>query len=441
MSQASTTSAEHIEKALVCCRNALSGLGSGSFKKALVHCWIAASKNLRLEDGVYSSLSTWPVSLQFRTKEILVWLEGTNTEPKGVAASPLDLINALQDLLVQSRTRPSSESLARKTQVEGQNYYVIPTRAERVSAVTWKLPSSDWHHWFPKFHIFPAEIVIVQQAYEVSLADATTAVPRSHDIAIRASHFQDGSALQLEQRITSDQKLFHVAGLTKEDARQSSYLAELGATRNDQCHFWVAPELSTTEGIANSVAQAMAKEPHPTLQLACPGTFHLPAGEGLLDRFINRGLIFNGAGKAIASVEKASLFSYVQASSDTESPDEAQRFSENILHSKTLTVCLTDHGLVGILICKDHLDLTDTSLRAAWDAIDPDWALVPSMGEFKTVDLHRERAKTQSKLRGTKTIVANQNPDPNQNCPGFAILGDLSQEMDVTGHTFKCPSI
>jgi hypothetical protein len=102
---------------------------------------------------------------------------------------------------------------------------------------------------------------------------------------------------------------------------------------------------------------------------------------------------------------------------------------------------VTPVGTVGVAICKDHFDATASGqIRACWDRLAPDWLLVPSMGDDKSVAAHSKRAKEAWEVRRTRSVVANQEPRLSAAAvaavPGFIQRGPVAEAAVVGGTTF-----
>ena len=163
--------------------------------------------------------------------------------------------------------------------------------------------------------------------------------------------------------------------------------------------------------------------------LCVPGSFHELDG---INR-VNRSVVLNANGRSVTHQDKCSQFTFLS--------DQDDLLHEHIIARRVLTLLVTPIGLVGIAICKDHFDAgANGLLNAAWNRLAPDWLLVPSMGDSKTIEAHKRRARENWNVRRTNTLVANQElqttSHPPNSAPGFIYRSNDPDPVTKCGSTF-----
>lgn len=279
------------------------------------------------------------------------------------------------------------------------------------------------HSCFPQsFSVGDSKIFVVRHVL------AAAPKPRAQ-LKMRVSHFVDSASVDWIE--TSD--TFVVTGLKDEAQRKNSVLAELQIVRELGCDVWVAPEYAVTQAIVDEVARDLADNPISALQIAVPGSYAHRSG-GLMQR--NRATALSGGGAALCHSDKLTELTI-------ELPPGPRRLREHIEHPQRVDIIETPIGLVAVLICKDFCDDAGGIVRAVWDAIAPDWMLIPSMGDENSLAAHRLAAEHFVKLHGASVVLANQETglaNPAAVKPGFVRVQVIatgrrpaSQHIEVDG--------
>ena len=253
-----------------------------------------------------------------------------------------------------------------------------------------------------------------------------TAKPKTQ-LKVRVSHFVDAARVDWTQ--TTD--TFSVTGLKHEALRKNSVLTEIQIVRAHDCDVWVAPEYAVTKEIVDDVSRALADAPIATLQIAVPGSYaHLTNAP----KPRNRATALNGCGAELFHSDKLTELTIELSSDAGKTP---RRLRELIEHPQRVDIIDTEIGLVAVLICKDFCDDAGGLVRAVWDAIAPDWMLIPAMGDENSLAAHKVAAEHFAKLHGVSVVVANQETGlvrPPTPAPGFVRVQVLAANRRPTGH-------
>lgn len=393
------------------------------FDEALIRLWVLANQTI----GGDKRASLWQSATS--TFDVTGWLEETDAKDKNdVIQAPLILLEALDKCLGEefrgSFAKPAT------TVVDDTNYALIRRCYVRNASALNQAPNLG--HWCRYHSVIPLQISIAGGTIDISI-EILPKYPGNPNrteepVRCRLSHFIDEVALLLRE----DNETFHAEGLSDVETRRQSLESEQNQCAEDKVHFWVAPELATPLHLQEKIGKRLA-EKHPAELLLCvPGSFHVE--ENGIRR--NTASVFSGHGAPLPPHHKLTQFSYARGKAS---------LHEDIVTSRRIALIDTPLGLVGIAICKDFSDASETIIRAAWDCIAPDWILVPSYGDAeKTLKRHREQADDHWTLRNTRSLVANQEPDyrtasgehvKSVPAPGFAQAAETPQQVERGGST------
>jgi hypothetical protein len=345
---------------------------------------------------------------------------------------PLAIASALDTVHAERRPLPNvAKAGAPALEIDGAHYRLlrrVPSDESRRRPAEQRSPNLE--AWFRHFRVIPDRVHIGAAAVNIRVEAlgyvAPHRAPEAADLRFRVSHFTDAAILHAEEDHEAGN--FFAPALDGALEREQSVDAELELVRREAANLWLAPELTVTVALRRRVALALAERRAESLLLCVPGTCHEFDGP----HRVNRALVFNGNGQRVAHQDKCSQFSY---------PAGAGQLHEAIDARRSVTLLVTPIGIVGVAICKDHFDASASGLiRACWDRLAPDWLLVPSMGDARTVEAHRKRAKEAWDVRCTRSIVANQEARvtacEETPAPGFVRRGDVAEPVAIGGSTF-----
>ena len=407
-------------------------VAAGNLGSALTRLWVLAERSVDDTQTLSLWLGQWARnSHEQRFAQYVDLLRQHHLFPAEVMDYPLARVAALA--AVHAERRPLAvvaKSQPPALEIDGERYRLL----RRLPAAGPRRPaeqcSPNLEAWFRHFRVVPERVQIGAASVQVNVEALGYVTPeRSPDAAelrFRVSHFTDAASLRAEENHhVAD---FFATGLDAADERESSFLAELERVRRESANLWLAPELTLTSDLRRRLAVSLAERRAESLLLCVPGTCHEVDGR----HRVNRALVFNGNGLRVAHQDKCSQFSY---------PVGVQELHEGIDARRSVTLLLTPIGTVGIAICKDHFDASASGLiRACWDRLAPDWLLVPSMGDARTVEAHGKRAKESWDVRRTRSLVANQEArlarGAEEPAPGFIRRGGVAEPVAVGGSTF-----
>lgn len=408
-------------------------VAAGNLGNALTRLWVLAERSV--DDA--QTLGRWRAQWQKashdkRVVEYVRLLQQPSPIPKDAMDRPLALIEALDTVHAERRPLPVvAKANPPALEIDGEHYRLLrrlpaPSGQRRPAEQC----SPNLEGWFRHFRVVPEQIRIGGATINVKV-DALSFVggkppPDPADLRFRVSHFADGATLRVDE--DREGRRFFATGLESPELRERSMDAELECARGEEANLWLAPELTLTVELRRRLALSLAAHQAESLLICVPGTWHEMDGK----HRVNRALVFNGNGQQVAQQEKCSQFSY---------PSGEDELAEQIDARRSVTLLVTPIGTVGIAICKDHFDATASGLiRACWDRLAPDWMLVPSMGDGKTVEAHLKRAKEAWEVRCTRSIVANQEARlASRDCdpvPGFIRCGAEPEAVKVGGSSF-----
>lgn len=389
----------------------LNHLAAGEFHQALVELFglecARGADGLRNFDA-WPSVGVCPHELEVRLTNTVSVHDYPDVSLDDASCAPLVLLREIERRLCQvTKFVASTQSECLFTDSRGDARWLIRRRnSEWSSYPASQSPSARFflksHSCFPRtFSVGDSEITIARHALR--------AAPKKRDsIVVRVSHFVDRARVDWIE--TED--TFAVTGLTQEAERRQSFMYELDLVRDSGCDIWVAPEYATTQAIVDEVSRALADSPAPALLLAVPGSFAHATSQSARR---NRATLLNGSGTALLHSDKLTELTISLPPGD-------RRLREHIEHPQRVDIIDTPMGLVAVLICKDFCDDAGGVVRALWDAIAPDWMLIPAMGDANSLAAHDVAAEHFAKLHGVSVVLVNQETglaSPAAAKPGF----------------------
>jgi hypothetical protein len=310
----------------------------------------------------------------------------------------LHLIRAL-DERIHSDWQTASKTALQVRTLDGTRYWLVrkhalpPTRADRIAGI---------RHYLVHTHFIPAHVEgheIVLHEIAAPLAGRLTAAQASKVTAYLA-HYVGGVAVNW----TYKGKGFVLAeSLGATGAHEEAAKAHLTAA--ETATFLVLPECTAPALLRRTLANHLARMRGSAPLLSILGSWHDEA-PGNNPPYRNETECYDNRGSA--------LFRYVKTQAAV-----ANGRQEFITLHNTFHALVTPLGLVGVAICLDFSSPAMTCQRA-WEAIAPEWMLVPSMGGDSTVDMHVIVAKQLTANHRTVSLVANQAPD-GPDCPGVVV--------------------
>lgn len=377
----------------------IEALVSGDYETALIRLWVEATRTVA--GSHQASLWQSRPRLSPEDKSALIdWLdthhhaEPVEEAPPAIAASPLNLLAALDEYLAKN-TRSSRRQIP-AISVDNTDYALIRRRFPADASAQQQAPNLS--HWCKYHRVVPLLVTAGGGSINVSILPLAHIPPKKvSEVTCRLSHFTDEVILCIADSATREE--FRATGLDPAEKRWESLQAELQQCRSDAAHLWVVPELSCPLPVQEALAEQINKTPLPHLLLCIPGSFH-HTDENALTR--NTANLFTGNGEKLPAHHKLTQFSY---------PAHGINLSEAIVTSRCITLFDSPLGLIGVAICKDFSDASEPLIETTWNLLAPDWLLVPSYGDqAKTLHRHEERAKGHWSLRRTRSLVANQEP-------------------------------
>jgi predicted amidohydrolase len=233
------------------------------------------------------------------------------------------------------------------------------------------LPASHPHHAVIPHHI---------DGVAVTVRSANVGLPAG--ARVLAAGFDDGVG-----PVSASTAPFWATGLSDPARRLMSARRLLATLPSAPVDVLVLPELTLLPEQAAALRDDLAAAPP---QLTVLGSFHEAHGA----RRVNRAVVLDAGLDPVAVHDKLIRI-------DTDG------VFEGIDGGDRLTVLVTPHGLVVMVICRDFLD---DGAHDLWRLLAPDLVLVPSMGHAETVSAHERRAKMLGRYAGTQVVVAGQPP-------------------------------
>lgn len=193
--------------------------------------------------------------------------------------------------------------------------------------------------------------------------------------------------------------------MTDRNARCQSILGAVAAAREREATIVVLPENTISASIVSELRSKLRKSGSPYPQLIVPGSYHRVDAQG---EARNTALLLSADGTAIASHQKVTFFG-----TRVESRESDRGFQEGISPGKEIHALASPFGLLSMGICLDFCD-ADPSVSELWNAVGPEWMLVPSMGHGTTIRAHQRRGQELAPQFGTVLCLANQDPRPKE---------------------------
>lgn len=287
--------------------------------------------------------------------------------------------------LLRSHSGPVDDPETRYRTEAGQAY-VVPRAIPRSTA--------EESQPFSKRGLLIHRVLPLESAgLAVRLTEHRTA--RKDDRAVfGAALFQN-----LQLTIVKSWDKFHLEGIICSDqldtiSRQITDAFEAGCTLLAWPELMVPPQ--ARRHIVKELGQAViSAESNKVPGLVVAGTWHEKQDD---DTWKNIGRVFNGAGKLLLSFAKVNPFYYKCGE---------RLLEEDISTENEINILFTDFGVVAFCICKDFCDST----FSAFDSLDVDWFVVPSLGNQTTMDGHRSKAQSVKHNYEAKTFVVQQHLD------------------------------
>lgn len=202
-------------------------------------------------------------------------------------------------------------------------------------------------------------------------------------IRVVAGGFEDG--VEPVNLLGAGRK-FRTQTLTDVPTRHASALALLKASAD--AHLLVMPELTIPPGVLTALADHLEQTSTGPL-LTVAGSYHVQIAPG---RWVNEATILDHNGNVLGKHHKIARINVPEAYEDIATGDRILLLAGPI-------------GVMAVAICRDFCEVELTSF---WDALSPDWVLVPSMGNRATQTAHQRQAERLDLRASTVTVVANQ---------------------------------
>ena len=311
----------------------------------------------------------------------LVWLEG---EPLEAAAAQLRAVDALL-LKLSPRSRPTDPN--KDYLCPEHEVHVIPRHAAKPIADVSKVGTPTYdrrgliHH-----RIIPAEI----DGYAIELH-----WHRDLYLTMRAPSANVMGAIFHDLLLVPNRKYKHFvarkAPCSNEDA---TLAAQVNAIRASSTMLAVWPELTMPPGRLEKLRKLLEKHAlaDPPLSGGCiiaAGSWHEMEGGKVRNRM------------HILSSNGTARFHY-----DKSIPLESKTLGiEKLTPSYRLPVLITEDALVTFAICRDFCE---SQISKVYQALDVDLVVVPSYGDLKTIDAHRQQAGNLYTKSGARVFVVQQ---------------------------------
>lgn len=395
-------------------------------RDALVRLWVLASRH----NGDDRVLNAWErnkdeiryqlLATQFRK----LLRQGKPIGPIHAEQEPLALITALDGFLAEEQ-RISRKVGEIPYQVDGREYWLVRHPLARRSSASMALQANNSSAWFGSHSVIPRLLGDPEAPISIQIAEPDSVTAQALEkilvqdsLRIFVAHFIDG--VRLDMQTNAAGKCFAL-GLSAPDVRSSSILATLDRALTVGAHVVVFPELTVTQEHRKLIARwrigTRGSTNAPILILS--GSFH----EEVAGRRVNRAELTGLSGRLMTH-EKIRPFG------------AADGIAEDIASGGTLTLLSTPIGLVAIPICKDFNDVAGAP---DWTRIQPDWCLVPSMGDERNVRAHvRQAEKLWQVVCRAVSAVANQEFDGQPAQSGFGRTETLV-EIAAGGYYFDAP--
>ena len=399
----------------------------GALRDALVRLWVLAGRH---ENGDRNQNAWERNTVKVRFDQLAAQFgslltHGKSIGPVHAAQEPLALIRVLDSFLADEQRAPRKLSVI-PHRVDGADYWLVRhPLARRNHASMAGQAGPNRQAWFRHHAVIPKSLGGPDASISIAIGEPDSATSMALEkllsldsVRIFVAHFVDGVRLDMQKSVAD--KLFAI-GLTQPDIRRASILDMLDRAQASGAHIVVFPELTVIPAHRQLIAEwrLTAQQSAGAPILIVTGSFH----EEVKGRRVNRAELL-GLSKPLMTHEKIRPFG------------KAEGFAEDIASGGKLTLLSTPLGLIAMPICKDYNDVAG---GPDWTRIEPDWCLVPSMGDASNVRAHARRAESlwQVVCRAV-SAVANQEFDGQPATSGF---GQIERKIDITagGHHFDAP--
>ncbi|MEM7077139.1 MAG: hypothetical protein AAF513_00800, partial [Pseudomonadota bacterium] len=318
----------------------------------------------------------------------------------------LQVLAALEDALAADWTwkRQTSRLVESMT---GAKFWVVkkkptPSRGQRLPNTASSI--------FKYFAVFPRELTRARaipmrvRMYSVDNVLHKRLEEIGHQPSGYVAHFEQG--VELEHEFDGDRLFF--TGVKDVGGHLRSICNHLEAAADST--FMVLPECTVCPTMMEDIKSAISSSPLPPV-LCLAGSFHCRDDPSKLP--YNRGELIDYRGERVGKVIKSAPASL------------GMNGQEGISVEETMDLVSTPLGLVGLAICLDFSHPT----QAVWEEVEPDWMLVPSMGDQRTLDVHRDAAEKLRNTFNTTSLIANQ-PAEGAGHPGFIVEKGVEHNED-----------
>jgi hypothetical protein len=299
------------------------------------------------------------------------------------------------------------------------NYYLLRRPENAPRSTSWlrqrRLPRS----LFPNLRIIPAQIADRSVAVELRPLASVSDGTMSGVAQMKPMTFNSGATYTVETHLDGGDEYFRVRGLEAGHSRAAEVLdaAFLPESHGNVDAFLFWPELSVDEAVLKAVGRGLqdgsgvssplAGEASASARLVMPGTAHMESDRHMFSPHVgpawyhvpNRAHVYDArTGELLFQQDKLRPFR------DTKSKEAP--LVEALLRGQKLHVGVADWGTFCVFICLDFID----ERGKIWDALDIDFAIVPSMGALNTCKAWREKAGEHHRKWGSLSAIALQAP-------------------------------
>jgi len=237
-----------------------------------------------------------------------------------------------------------------------------------------------------RFRVLPG----ILEGLPVRLTDGRGLSRDRTNLTFGASLFADFDIIAEDEQ---DPDSFEAAGVVGPTA--ASVVADVVQAAERGCVLHVFPELSLVPGVRAVIPATLAEAPWRTAEELSPGPDFVVAGSWH-ERYgvsaWNEAQVYDAAGRELLRFRK--LFRY---------RDKLNRY-EKIETGDTLEVLVTRMGLFGFGICLDLCQLNTPVLPQ----LDVDWLIVPSCGDWRTMQDHLIAARASQLRFDTRCFIVQQ---------------------------------
>ena len=398
-----------------------------SLYQALVRLWVLAGDDV--------ALNQWEQENNEKTigpayEAFLDQIQNANDITlQAIHASPLALIRALDDFLwlYPHRFLPASFPFNE----DGADYWLVSVILASRRKARMNLQAVNRAHWFRHHAVFPTRtahgIAVKLQSSRSALDAALNQLVHQADAKLQVwiAHFDDQADVQWDRN--NPVQNWRSTGVEPHATRQASLYSALQTAQNEGAHIVVFPEFTLDLQHRERLREYLRTTPESNIQLVIAGAFHEAENSDSAMPAYNTAPVYRGDGVHLFSHRKLRPYGNSKVG------------AEYVDLGNELTVLATPIGCMTVLICKDFLDehpRVDNLLAE----VPVDWVWVPSFGDQRTLDRHKDRAKRLATLiTGTSSAVAHtQNTAMTQqtttldHLPGFGHQADQPTPKDVS---------